>query len=141
MKDTLKAGITITRKFEIDLARTIDFLSGDGDDGARVYATPALIEDIEATCRDFLLEHLDDGEDTLGTSVNIKHLAPTLLGMWSEITVTVTAVEGRAVSFEISARDGIDDMIAKGKHDRFVINVAQTVGRLQQKADAWKKRS
>ena len=82
MKDTLKTGLKVTRRYTIDEPRTIDFLAGNGDGPARVYATPALIGDIERTCREFLLEHLDPGEDTLGTAVNIEHIAPTLLGMW-----------------------------------------------------------
>ncbi len=138
MRDTLQTGITTTRKFTVDTARTIDFLSGDGNDSARVYATPAMIEDIETTCRDFLGIHLDEGEDSLGTSVDIKHLAPTLLGMWAEITVNVATVEGRAVAFDITAVDAAGDKIASGRHDRFVIDVEQTLARLKKKAEAFK---
>ena len=137
MKDTLQTGLAISRKFEVDTPRTIDFLSGDGTDGARVYATPAMIEDIETTCRDFLGTHLDDGEDSLGTLVDIKHLAPTLLGMWAEITVKISAIEGRAVTFAVTARDAADDLIATGRHDRFVIDVGQTLARLKRKAEAF----
>lgn len=138
MKDTLRTGLATTRKFTVDTARTIDFLSGDGNNSVRVYATPAMIEDIETTCRDFLGPHLDNGEDSLGTSVDIKHLAPTLLGMWAEITVKVSAVEGRAVSFDVAAADAAGDKIASGHHDRFVIDVEQTLARLKKKADAFK---
>ncbi len=140
MKDTLQSGLTTTRRFTVDTARTIDFLPSDGDDGsdgARVYATPAMIGDIETTCRDFLGTHLDDGEDSLGTSVDIKHLAPTLLGMWAEITVNISAVEGRAIAFDVSAVDAAGDKIASGRHDRFVIDVSQTLARLKKKADAF----
>ncbi len=137
MKDTLQTGLTTTRRFDVDTARTIDFLSGDGNDGARVYATPAMIADIETTCRDFLGTHLDEGEDSLGTQVNVKHLAPTLLGMWAEIIVEISAIDGRAVSFDVTAVDAAGDKITSGRHDRFVIDVEQTLARLKKKAEAF----
>jgi predicted thioesterase len=129
MKESLVAGIAATARIDIDAARTIDFM---GDEG-RVYATPELVRDIEMTCRDLLLEHLDDGEDSVGTRVEIDHIGATLMGMWVEISVTVTGVEGRAVSFEISARDNLED-VARGKHNRFVVDVAKTAERLKGKA-------
>ena len=129
MKESLVAGIATTARIDIDAARTIDFM---GDEG-RVYATPELVRDIEMTCRDLLLEHLDDGEDSVGTRVEIDHIGATLMGMWVEISVTVTGVEGRAVSFEISARDNLED-VARGKHNRFVVDVAKTAERLKGKA-------
>jgi len=125
----------------VDEPRTIDFLTAQSGVGARVYATPALIRDIEQTCRDFLLNHLDDGEDSLGTEVNIKHLAPTLLGMWADVTAEITEIDGRAVSFTVTVRDPIDEVVATGTHDRFVIDVAKTLERLQHKAEAFAQAS
>ena len=104
MKTTLAAGIAAKRKYRIDRERTIDFMG----EKARVYATPMLVRDIEVTCREFLLEHLDPGEDSVGTRVEIDHLAATLLGMDVEISVSVAEVKGRAVTFAVEAHDGID---------------------------------
>ncbi|MBU6443320.1 MAG: LysR family transcriptional regulator [Alphaproteobacteria bacterium] len=129
MKDTLVEGAGCTRRIVIDKARTIDFMGEEG----RVYATPELVRDIEMTCRDFLLEHCDAGEDSVGTRVELDHMAATLLGMWVEITISVAEVKGRAVSFAISARDAVDT-VAKGVHNRFVVNVEQTKARLKAKA-------
>lgn len=129
MKDTLVAGAGCTRRIVIDKARTIDFM---GDEG-RVYATPELVRDIEMTCRDFLLDQIDAGEDSVGTRIELDHMAPTLLGMWVDITISVAEVKGRAVSFAITARDAVDN-VAKGVHNRFVVNVEQTKGRLKAKA-------
>ena len=129
MKDTLVAGAGCTRRIVIDKARTIDFM---GDEG-RVYATPELVRDIEMTCRDFLLDQIDAGEDSVCTRVELDHMAPTLLGMWVDITISVAEVKGRAVSFAITARDAVDN-VAKGVHNRFVVNVEQTKGRLKAKA-------
>jgi len=71
MKTTLVPGLTTTREFAVDRERTIDFMGEE----ARVYATPMLVRDIEVTCRELLLAHLDPGEDSVGTRVEIDHLA------------------------------------------------------------------
>lgn len=129
MKASLITGVTTTRRIVIDRDRTIGFMGEEG----RVYATPELVRDIEMTCRDLLLEHLDEGEDSVGTRVELDHLAPTLVGMWVDITVTVAEVNGQAVTLEILARDPLDK-IAKGKHSRYVVGVARTQERLKGKA-------
>lgn len=135
MKETLQAGLTTTRRFTVTEDRTIDFLAAGGPDkSGRVYATPSLVRDIEETCRDLLLEHLDPGEDSLGTRVDVEHLAPTLLGMWVEITAKLVKRDGRAASFEVTARDPIDEPVARARHDRFVIDVGKTKERLAAKA-------
>ena len=85
------------------------------------------------TCRDLLLEHSDAGEDSVGTDIAIRHIAPTLVGMSVEIKVTVNAVEGRKVSFDISAKDEIEP-ICSGTHGRFVVDVGKTIERLKAKA-------
>ena len=100
---------------------------------ARVYATPMLVRDIEFACRNLLLEHLDPGEDSVGTRIEIDHLAATLLGMTVELTVTVAEVKGRAVTFEVSGRDGVEP-ICRGRHTRFVVDVKTTEERLAAKA-------
>ena len=129
MTAKLVEGITVTRRFDINEGRTIAFMAGNsGNDSdaaanARVYATPEMIRDIEQTCRDMLLDFIDDGQDTLGTAVNIQHVAPTLLGMWAEVTVKVSKVDGRAVTFEVIVADPVDDVVGKGTHNRFIIDV------------------
>jgi len=129
MKTTLQAGIAAKRRFRIDRERTIDFMG----EKARVYATPMLVRDIELTCRDFLLGHLDAGEDSVGTRVEIDHLAATLLGMEVEISIGVAEVKGRAVTFTVEAHDGIE-AVCRGKHMRFVVDLKQTEARLAAKA-------
>ena len=128
MKNTLQTGIAARREFPIDAARTIDFMGEE----ARVYATPMLVRDIEVTCRDLLLEHLEPGEDSVGTRVEIDHLAATLLGMTVTINATLAELKGRAAVFDVTATDGVD-MICRGRHARFIANVEQVKQRLQQK--------
>jgi len=129
MKSTLAAGVSATREFAVDRERTIDFMG----EAARVYATPMLVRDIEMTCRELLLAHLDPGEDSVGTRVELDHLAPTLLGQKVRIEAKVAEVKGRAVTFEVSAHDGVD-AICRCRHGRFVVDVKQTEARLAAKA-------
>src|SRR5215470_499790 len=101
MKPSLTAGLTATSKLTVDRERTIGFMG----EKARVYATPMLVRDVEMTSRELLLKHLDPGEDSVGTRVELDHLAATLMGMPVEIKVTVTEVNARAVTFEVEGRD------------------------------------
>jgi fluoroacetyl-CoA thioesterase len=129
MKESLRAGVSKVNRIQVDRDRTIGFMGEEG----RVYGTPYLVRDIEMTCRQLILDHGDAGEDSVGTDVSIKHLAPTLLGMTAEITATVSAVEGRKVTFAVSAKDDLDQ-ICSGTHGRFVVDVGKTVERLKAKA-------
>jgi predicted thioesterase len=129
MKPTLQAGLTADVIFEVTRDRTIDFMG----EQARVYATPMLVRDIEMACRNLLLQHLDPGEDSVGTRVEVDHLAATLLGMKVELAVSIAEVQGRAVSFDIAGRDSVD-AICRGRHTRFVVDVKKTESRLAAKA-------
>jgi len=129
MKPSLEPGVSSTRRITVDRERTIGFMGEE----ARVYATPRLVGDIEYTCRDLMLAHLDPGEDSVGVEIALKHLAPSLPGMTVEIGVSVTAVAGRKVGFEVVARDELDE-ISRGTHVRFVVEVAKTIERLKAKA-------
>ncbi|MDP7120438.1 MAG: hypothetical protein QF395_08945 [Arenicellales bacterium] len=129
MKDSLIVGITAQRRFDIDEARTIDFMG----DEMRIYATPALLRDIEVHCRDFLLEHLDEGEDTVGVRVELDHLAATLLHMWVDITAKVVEKDGRRITLEVEVTDPLE-VAASAKHVRFVVDVERQGQRLQAKA-------
>jgi len=129
LKDTLKQGVQESREVSVDRDRTIGFM---GDEG-RVYATPAMVGDFEALCRDLLLVHLDEGEDSVGTRVEVDHLAATPEGLKVELTAAIESVEGRLVTFRIEGRDPLDT-IAKGRHCRFVVDTAKTFERLAAKA-------
>ena len=129
MKDTLRPGASRTSRITVDRDRTIAFMGEE----ARVYATPRLVSDIEFCCRNLILDHADAGEDSVGMEISLKHLAPSLPGMTVTITVKVVAVDRRKVSFEVAARDEIDE-ISTGTHTRFVVDVSKTIERLRAKA-------
>jgi len=130
MKPTLQPGLESNASFDVDRERTIDFMG----EAARVYATPMLVRDIEMTCRNLLLAHLDPGEDSVGTRVEIDHIGATLLGMPVVLTVRVAEVTGRAVVFEVEGRDAVEPIV-RGRHSRFVVDVAKTAQRLAAKAE------
>lgn len=129
MKDTTKVGMSATRRIEVDTARTIDFLG----ENLRVYATPELVRDFEIVCREFLLDHTDPGEDSVGTGISVTHGGATLRGMTVDITVTVSKIDGRLVTFDLLARDPIEE-ISRGSHGRFVVEVDKLRQRVAGKA-------
>ena len=129
MKPTLCPGISRTNRIAVGRERTISFMGEE----LRTYATPSMILDIEQTSRELIIEHADPGEDSVGMEVAVKHLAPTLMGMTVEVTVTVMAVEGRKVTFEVAVSDEVDK-VGTGTHTRFVVEKAKTLERLKAKA-------
>jgi len=125
MKATLKPGLSHARKIAVDEARVIDFMGED----CRVYATPRIISDVEYTCRDLLLEHLDPGEDSVGTKVNWEHVGPALLGEAVTVSVNLIQLEGRRVTFEAAVAAGAE-AVARGTHERFIVDVQKVRERL-----------
>lgn len=130
MKDSMKAGAGFTAKVKITKDKTIGFM---GDD-LRVYATPSMVQDTERSCRDFMLQHLDEGEDSVGARVEIDHLGPTLVGQTVEVEGKVVELDGRRVQFEVEIRDEIDT-VGRVKHTRFVVEKGRQGGRLQKKIE------
>ena len=129
MKPTLQAGLKHTSRFEVSRDRTIDFMG----EKARVYATPMLVRDVELACRELLLPHLDTGEDSVGTRIELDHLAATLQGMAVELEVELTGLNGRAATFSVQGKDSVEP-ICRATHQRFVVDVATTEKRLAAKA-------
>jgi predicted thioesterase len=128
MSEPLQAGLTATRRIDIDRERTISFMG----DECRVYSTPRMLYDIEMACRDLLLEHIESGKDSVGTRVELDHVGATLMGMWVEVSVTLSTVNGNAVSFDFTVRDAVEE-VARGKHNRFIVGIEKTAQRLQAK--------
>lgn len=128
MKSTLIPGLSFSKSIVVDEARCIGFMGREG----MVYATPKMVSDVEYTCRDFLLEHLDPGEDSVGAHVSIDHLAPTPLGMKVTVEIKVVEVDRRKVVLGFSVKDSIEEA-GRGTHVRFVVDTAKTRDRLAAK--------
>src|ERR1700704_6730944 len=120
MKASLKPGLSFSKKITVDEARCIGFMGKEG----MVYATPRMVSDVEYTCRDWLLEHLDAGEDSVGTQVMIDHLAPTPLGLQVSISIKILEMEKRRIKFEFSVKDPVEEA-GRGTHTRFVVDSAR----------------
>jgi predicted thioesterase len=128
MKSTLKVGPTSTKRITVDESRCIGFMGKEG----MVYATPQMVSDVEHACRDLLLEHLDEGEDSVGAHVSIDHLAATPLGLEVTIDVRIVDIEKRRVTFEFSVRDPVEEC-GRGRHVRFVADKAKSFERIKAK--------
>ena len=128
MKASLKPGLSFRKQITVDEARCIGFMGKEG----MVYATPRMVSDVEYTCRDWLLEHLDAGEDSVGAHVSIDHLAATPMGLAVSIEVTVKEIDRRRVTFAFSVKDPVEEC-GRGTHVRFVVETAKTRERLAAK--------
>lgn len=126
MTNELEVGAIARRKLVVDLPRTVDFLG----DALRLYATPELVRDVEQTCLDFLLDHVDAGENSVGTAIALQHGGATLLGQAVRIEARVNAVDGRSVGFDFTVHEG-DKEVARGTHSRFVVNVERLRAKVQ----------
>ncbi len=106
------------------LVTTENAISFMGEDGPRVLATPHMIGYMERTCRDAVLPLLDPGHDTVGTHVNVAHLAATPIGLTVTFTAEVTTVRDRRIEFHVEAWDE-KEKIGEGTHERAIVNVAK----------------
>ena len=122
-------GIKGEQKVLVTSENAIKFL---GMEGPRVLATPHMIGLMEMTCRNLVLPLLDSGHDTVGTHVNVTHLAAAPMGMTVRFTAEVTAVIDRRIQFRVEAWDE-KEKIGEGTHERAVINVAKFATRMAAK--------
>jgi predicted thioesterase len=128
VKTSLAPGLSTEKELMVDESRCIGFMGKEG----MVYATPRMVSDVEYACRDYLLQHLDPGEDSVGAHVSIDHLAATPLGLTVKIEVRIAELDRRKVTFEFSVHDPVEQ-VGRGKHVRFVVETAKTRERLAAK--------
>jgi fluoroacetyl-CoA thioesterase len=126
----VNVGATKERKVKINSNQTTSFLW----EGENVFSTPAMISEMEETCRLLLKEQfISNAEwDSVGTVVNIKHLAATPIGTEVLIKSKVISVNGRRVMFDVEAFDKIE-RIGQGQHERFIINIPQFKNKFNEK--------
>jgi predicted thioesterase len=103
-----------------------------GSGKVQVLATPVMINLIEAAALAAVEYLLPEGHQSLGTRLDVRHIAATPIGMRVEATAEVTRVEGRNIFFRVEARDE-KDLIGDGTHERVVVNVAKFDQRVQRK--------
>ena len=107
----------------------IDFL---GQEDARVLGTPWLIAYLEWTARNLVKPYLADGQDTVGTVVNVRHLAASPIGTQVSFRAIVKNVDDRRIWFDVEAWDEFEK-IADGTHERFIVDIARFAARVQEK--------
>ena len=129
MGGVIKLGTTLERKLIVKEADCISFL---GDEVKPSLASPRMIGHMEYAARDAVLPLLEEGQDTVGTQVNVAHLGATPLGDEVTYKATVAAVDGRKVTFDVEAIDS-HDTVGRGTHERYVIDVERFARGLKKK--------
>ncbi len=118
------------RKIKVGTGQTTSFLW----EGENVFSTPSMIAEMEETCRLMLKEKFlqDEGWDSVGTLVNVRHLKATPVGAEVLLKAKVVEVNDRKVAFEVDAMDKIEK-IGEGIHERTIINVPEFKERFNKK--------
>jgi fluoroacetyl-CoA thioesterase len=137
MKETLRAGLEGTFRYRVPASKTVPRIYEDAADFQmmpRVLATGYLVALVEWACIELIKAHLDwPAEQSLGTHVDLSHTAATPPGMTVEITARLESVEGRKLTFAVSAHDGVDQ-VTEGRHVRHVIDAARFLSKVEAKA-------
>jgi len=103
-----------------------------GSGKVHVLATPVMINVIEAAALAAVERFLPAGHQSLGTVLNVRHIAATPVGMKITASARVVRVEGRTIAFRVEVRDE-KELIGDGTHERVVVNVAKFDERVQRK--------
>ena len=122
------------------LTGTAEMVVGTNDTAPRVgsgriavLATPVMINLIEEAALAAVEDRLPEGKQSLGTHLDVSHLAATPTGMKVTATAELIAVDGRKLTFKVSARDG-RDLIGEGHHHRVVVTAESFSRRIAEKA-------
>lgn len=127
--DGLRPGLTSVMRRVVDEQLTAHHY---GNKGFHVLATPALAWLFEMVSTDAVLPYLQPGDGTVGSRLELRHLAPTPVGMAFTIGATLAEVEGRRLLFQIVARDEVQ-VVAEGSHERYIVNLERFLRRTQSK--------
>ena len=137
MKSSLKPGIEHELRYVVPTSKTVPALFPESAEFRvmpEVFATGFMVGLIEWACIQASIPHLDwPSEQTVGTHIDVSHSAATPPGLAVTVKVRLTQVEGRKLCFEVEAHDGVDP-IARGRHERFVIDRARFNAKVAEKA-------
>lgn len=138
MKESLKMGIESEFTFRIPESKTVPALypeSAEFQEMPEVFATGYMVGFLEWACIKAINPHLDwPQEQTVGTHIDVSHIAATPVGFDVTAKVKLVEVEGRKLVFEVEAHDGVD-LISKGRHERFVINKEKFDSKMKEKTN------
>ena len=137
MKPTLQPGLTHEHRFTVTAGKTVPALYPESAEFATmpaVFATGFMVGLLEWACIEAIRPHLDGPqEQSVGTRIDVTHEAATPPGFTVTTRVNLVEVAGRKLVFEVSAHDGVD-VVARGRHERFVIDRPKFDARLAGKA-------
>jgi fluoroacetyl-CoA thioesterase len=124
------------RKTTVNQSQTTSFLW----EGENVFSTPSMISEMEETCRLLLKEQFlnNDEFDSVGTLVDIKHLAATPVGAEITLNAEIIDVGDSRILFKVSAKDKVE-LIGEGKHERYIINIPRFKERFNKKVEKLKE--
>ena len=138
MKPTLKPGLKHSFSYKVPENKTVPYTYPESDIIAnmpKVFATGFMIVLMEWVCTQLMAPHLDAGEGSVGTHVDVSHSAATLPGQTVTVDVELAEVKGRKLVFKVSAHDGID-LIGEGRHERVVVAWDRFNAKVAEKAKA-----
>ena len=108
-------------KHEVKTTVTPALTAGSAGSGSlQVYATPCMVALMEQAAAELCQQYLDEGITTVGTALNIQHLAATGVGVEVRAVATLLSFDGRKAAFEVEAYDNAG-LIGKGTHERFTV--------------------
>ena len=128
----LEAGIKGTQEVKVTEENTA-LTMGSGT--LKVFATPSMIALMEKTAWQSVAPHLEEGSGTVGTQLNVSHLAATPLGMTVRCGSELTEVDGRKLVFKVAAYDNAG-LIGEGTHERFIVKNEKFQAKADSKANA-----
>jgi predicted thioesterase len=130
LRELIHPGMTLEKTFVVGRQHLASHL---GSGGASVLATPYMIAFMESSSHSLLAQYLPEGYSSVGTHVDIRHLAPTPRGSTVRVKTEVLAVEGNLVKFNVQAWDE-REQIGSGLHERAVIDIARFQRRVAAKS-------
>ena len=139
MKNSLKPGLSHSHRFVIPVSKTVPSLYPESEEFIQmpeVFATGFMVGFLEWACILCINPHLDwPDEQSVGTHIDVSHEAATPPGFEVQADVELIEVDGKRLVFNVSAHDGVD-LIARGRHERFIINKSKFDQRLDEKSRA-----
>ena len=136
MRDTLRPGLEGIFRYTVPESKTVPRIYEEAPDFQMmpaVLATGYLVALVEWACIELIKPHLDwPREQSLGTHVDLSHTAATPPGLTIEVSTSLVAIDGRKLTFRVSAHDGID-AITEGRHERHVIDAERFLRKVDAK--------
>ena len=122
----LQAGVTG------ELVQVVSEANGVRRGGRIIFSTPSMVLLVERCCHESVAPHLEAGQNTVGSHIDLRHLAPSLEGMEVVARTRLTSVEGRRLTFVAEVFDPVEK-VGEATHERFIIDVARYEERLIRK--------